>query len=677
MALASCGRPQATTDAEILWDTWGVPHVFAADADGLFRGFGWAQMRAHGDLLLTLIGEARGRGAEYWGESWIESDRWVWTVGIPERAQNWYADQEPEFARHLDAFAAGVNAFGRLHPDELRDDLEVVLPITGADLLAHLQRVLHFSFVSNESLQAGATTPPTDGGSNAWAIAPAHASGARALLLANPHLPWEGRYRLFEAHLECPEYRAYGATLVGFPTLAMAFNDKLGWTHTVNAQDGMDLYALELDGDRYRWDGAWRGLERHPHRLRVRAANGDLREEPIEIRSSVHGPIVSGDSDRALALRVVGLDRPGSARQWWRMGAAGDLASFESATASQQLPLFSILYADVEGNVLHHFGGLTPRRAAGASDPSGLLDGSAPRDLWSEYLGYDELPRVLNPTTGWLQNANDPPWNTTLPAVLDPDDFPQYVAPRRMSLRAQHSAQMLQDDESVSFDELVDYKHSTHVELADRILDDLLPLAAAHGDPTIRRAGEVLAAWDRSVDAGSSGALLFLLLVQALGDETNVFERAWDEHDPLATPRGIASAERVLEALGAAAGQAVESVGALDLPWGDLFRLRADRSDLPCSGGMAGLGIFRSFEFSPDADGRMRVIAGDSFVSAVEFATPPRAQALMTYGNWTQTGSSHRSDQLPLAASQTLREVWFSRTAAQDHLERQEWVPAE
>ena len=47
--------------AEVLWDVWGVPHVFASAAAGLFRGLGWAQAHSHGDLLLRLYAQGRGR----------------------------------------------------------------------------------------------------------------------------------------------------------------------------------------------------------------------------------------------------------------------------------------------------------------------------------------------------------------------------------------------------------------------------------------------------------------------------------------------------------------------------------------------------------------------------------------------------------------------------------------
>jgi len=69
----------------------------------------------------------------------------------------------------------------------------------------------------------------------------------------------------------------------------------------------------------------------------------------------------------------------------------------------------------------------------------GLERSAAGGYLWDEIHAYAELPRVLDPPTGWLQNANDPPWTTTLPPVLDPDDYPAYMAPRGwMGLRSHY-----------------------------------------------------------------------------------------------------------------------------------------------------------------------------------------------------------------------------------------------
>ena len=87
-------RPLAAGKTEILWDRYGVPHIFAADRESMFYAQGWAQMQAQGNLLLELYGESRGRAAEYWGASHVELDRWVQLNGVPERAQAWYDAQD-------------------------------------------------------------------------------------------------------------------------------------------------------------------------------------------------------------------------------------------------------------------------------------------------------------------------------------------------------------------------------------------------------------------------------------------------------------------------------------------------------------------------------------------------------------------------------------------------------
>ena len=53
---------------EILWDRYGIPHIFAPDHPSLFYAYGYAQMEAHAELLLRLYAQARGRGAEFYGD---------------------------------------------------------------------------------------------------------------------------------------------------------------------------------------------------------------------------------------------------------------------------------------------------------------------------------------------------------------------------------------------------------------------------------------------------------------------------------------------------------------------------------------------------------------------------------------------------------------------------------
>ncbi len=655
------------TGNQILWDTYGIPHIYGENSKSLFYAFGWAQMQSHGNLILRLYGQARGQAAEFWGEDYLESDRWVQTMGIPNRANAWYQSQNPIFRNYLDAFVGGMNAYATEHPEALTEELKVALPLKPTDVLAHEQRVINFTFIVDPERLENLAENHTPKGSNGWAIAPSRSENGNAMLLANPHLPWSDLYLWYEAQLIAPEINAYGATLVGFPVLTIAFNDNLGWTHTVNTHDGWDAYELPLANDGYRFDGEVRKFDREEKVLKVKEKNGNLRSQSLVVRRSVHGPILTEKQGKAIALRVVGLDKPAALQQWWDMARSKNFSEFETALKRLEIPMFTVMYADREGHIMHLFNGQVPIRKKGDFKYwSGTIAGNTSETLWSKNHPYADLPRVVDPPSGWLQNTNDPPWTTTFPSAIAPDNYPAYMAPRGpMDLRSQRSAKMLLEDEKISFDELMQYKHSTQVELADRILDDLIPVAR-QGSEKARRAAEVLATWDRKVDADSRGAVLFAFWKQAM-DADRLFAKPWSEDAPLTTPDGLANPAEAVRVLEATATKVEATYGALDVAWGEVFRLPGE-ANLPANGADGALGVFRSVWFAPRKDNRFQAVAGDSFVAAIEFSNPVKAMALNSYGNATQPGSPHAGNQSQLFARKELRPVWRSRSEIEAHL---------
>jgi acyl-homoserine-lactone acylase len=88
--------PEPPSELEILWDTWGVPHIFAPDDEALYYGLGWTQMQNHADVILRLYGQARGRAAEYWGERYVDSDSQVHRLAS-STGQAWVKLQDPAF----------------------------------------------------------------------------------------------------------------------------------------------------------------------------------------------------------------------------------------------------------------------------------------------------------------------------------------------------------------------------------------------------------------------------------------------------------------------------------------------------------------------------------------------------------------------------------------------------
>lgn len=639
-------------ETEILWDNYGVPHIFAPGKAEMYYAFGWAQMHNHANLLLQLYGQARGKAAEYWGERFVTSDMQIHMFKLPERAEDQYVHQAPEYKTYLDAFVKGVNAYAASHPEAISPECKQVLPVTAQDVLAHCNRILFLRFVAGEEIaQSVQLTKP---GSNAYAIAPSRSSAKHAMLVANPHLNWGDFFIFFEAQLQAPGFHGYGASLIGQPVLNIAFNDHLGWTHTVNTIDAADRYKLTLQGDGYVLDGVVVPFDKKTVKLKIKLADGTIREQEMTFKYAKQGPVITNNKEDAYAIRIAGMENRDIFYQWHRMAEARNWSEFEAALKLMQLPMFNVVYADETGKIFYLFDGNVPKRPEGDWQFwRGTVDGSHSKYIWSETLGYNDLPKLLNPKTGFVQNANDAPWTCTYPGVLKPQDFPAYLSPQDMPLRPQHAVNMIKNDFDISFDKLVQYKHNTNMEAADRFLPDLLKAAEQSPDTIAARAVSVLKKWDRSTEANSRGGVLFAAWFDKLNG--NMFSKPWDPGYPVETPSGLKDPPGAVDLLITAAKEVISEYDSLNVAWGDVYRLRLGAYDYPANGGAGKYGIFRTLYFIKDKDKKFRAVAGESYVAVIEFAKKVKAQVLLSYGNASQPGSKHWGDQLMLLSQKKLR----------------------
>lgn len=664
---------QIQAPTEIFWDTWGVPHIYAPNEEQLFYAFGWAQMQSHGNLILDLYGKARGKAAEYWGEKNLENDVLIHTMGFPKLADEWYAQQDRNWQKNIAAFAKGMNAYGKSYPDSLDAAKRVALPIEPQDVFRHYMFVIYSRFVGGDAL--GQAQGWGERGSNTYAIAPSRSASGNAMLVQNPHLPWEDEFLFYEAHLNIPGVNIYGATLVGFPTLGIAFNENLGWSHTNNTIDNADLYELELTAaGGYMLDGAEKTFETSMAKIGVKNAAGTVDIQEIPVARSVHGPVVKKSGAKALAIRMPGYDRPFAAVEWWKMATAKNFDEFETALKEVQIPFFNVMYADKAGNIFYLFNGQVPKRASGDWNFwSNVVPGNKSNLIWSEVHAYDDLPKIKNPAQGWLQNANDPPWTSTFPMLLDPKKFPAYMSPVEMGFRPQRSARMLDEDKSITFDELVEYKLSTRMELADRLLDDLFAAVDAHGSELAKEAKVVLEKWDREADNDSKGALLFAVWVRKMQFRSSGgFKKNWNFAEARTTPDGLSDPAKAAKMLEEAATEVKTNFGSLDFAWGDFYRIKHHGVDLPGNGADGSLGVFR-VAWPGGRDGaKLNIGGGDSWVSVIEFGEKVKAKVLLSYGNSTQPGNPHNGDQLKLFSEKKFRDAWIYREDVIKNVERSE-----
>jgi acyl-homoserine-lactone acylase len=491
---------------EILWDQYGVPHIFAADRESMFYAHGWAQMHNQANLLLQLYGESRGRAAEYWGASHLPLDRWLQTNGMPERAKEWYDAQDPTFRTYMDAFARGINDFAKAHPEVIAEENRVVLPVTGVDVVGHALRVVHYMYMGSQQemnrelmplLREKGTTkissltaePPEPPGSNTWAIGPPLSASGNAMLIINPHLAWgETFYRYMEVHLVGPDYDLYGSPQIGFPVPVVGFNRRTGWGRTVNVIDTVDFYRLTVRDGQYEFDGKLQPFEHTTKILKIKQPDGSFREEKLEVRRSIQGPVVYDERGVTLAMRVVGLDRPKMLEQWFRMGEAQNLEQFKDALRMMSVPMWNVNYADADGHIMLVFDGLVPKRKIeDYSYWAKVVPGDTSKTLWTEYHSFDDLPKSIDPPSGFNQNTNEPPWTSTFPQ-LDRTKYPAYMSQPGLqmpSFRTIRSLRMLTQSDKFTYEQMLADKFSTEMEMADAVVPDLLKAAKDSNDPGV------------------------------------------------------------------------------------------------------------------------------------------------------------------------------------------------
>jgi acyl-homoserine-lactone acylase len=101
------------------------------------------------------------------------------------------------------------------------------------------------------------------------------------------------------------------------------------------------------------------------------------------------------------------------------------------------------VFADADGNIAYFHANFIPKRDP-KFDWAKAVDGSDPATEWRGLLSVDETPKLLNPASGWLYNANDWPWSAAGPSSPKKADYPAYVDWGEETARGLHAVRVLQ-----------------------------------------------------------------------------------------------------------------------------------------------------------------------------------------------------------------------------------------
>ncbi|MDP5103061.1 MAG: acylase [Erythrobacter sp.] len=692
--LASAATPAKgrTYSAEIIRDDFGVPHITGkTDADA---AFGVAIAHAEDDFftLQDVVAMSRGRYGAIAGEDGAKVDYVYHLIDARGTAEREYPTLPQDTRALFEAYAAGLNHYAEQHPDELK--LANLFPVNGMDVAAGFALRQPFFFgldgvigplVAGEELRrehgpdipgfpraplpgaapskSEAAPAPTQAralvlplgedaehlGSNAFAVSPKK-SGGPTTLISNSHQPLRGGVAWYEFVVESGEgWHFAGANFPGSPFPFLGHNEHLGWTNTVNTPDMVDIYKLELDetGTRYRLDGEWRDLESEWVTLPVKVGPVVL---PIrrEVLRSAHGPVIK-NAKGAFAIRYGGIGELGQLDAYYRLNKAKTFAEWEAQIARLAIPSTNFIYADEAGTIAYVYNAAIPDRPEDVKvDWRNVLPGDRSDLIWNGAVTFAELPKLVNPASGWIYNSNNEPFTAAgAGSDLSPNDFsPVLGIERKQTNRSWRAYKLLSEASVLDRAALERIKYDTGYAREGYVARLFDTLEGMKADGELATARDLLLSWDFTADnKGAADAIALLMIRDFMSADYN--------NKPFPD---------VAEKLQAAADHLTTHFGRLDPPMSDLLRLRQGGLDLPLDGGSDTLRASTTWDV--DDDGRLSLKHGDSFIMWIEWL-PGQAvssRSIQPFGAaTTRPQSPHYTDQMRLFVDHKLKPVRFWR----------------
>jgi penicillin amidase/acyl-homoserine-lactone acylase len=660
----------AQYEVEIIRDAYGVPHIYGQrDVDVAF-GLSYAHAEDDFETMQQMIPFYRGELARAIGLDGAPIDYLVHWLDVRRHVEeNYERVLPPEIRAHLKAYADGLNYYAATHKREADPRL---FPITPQDLTVgfSLQHLLFYGFESHvaelfaDSPQRELAAAPDAAaltrhigaaglpvGSNAFAINGNKSDDGATRIMINSHQPLTGPVAWYEAHVKSGEgWDMHGGVFPGMPFIAKGFNPAIGYGVTVNKPDLVDVYRLTPNpenADEYMLDGAPRAFDSRRHWLKIKLLGNFYLPVPRRLLKAAHGPALE-TSHGTYALRFAGMGEMRQPVQWMAMNKARNLTDFKKAMAMQAIVSFNFVYADRAGNIYFLHNGRSPRRAAGW-DWSKYLPGDRSDLIWDEQISFAEMPQITNPPSGYLLSTNQNPFQVTAANDnLAPSAYPPTLGLQtRMTNRADRGLAMFAEAGRMSEADFIAVKwdkfyapNSRAMRYVRRIGDMEFAAGSLH-----EKGQKLLAAWNGETAKDNRHAALGVCL---LSEEWKAEQAGKPAPD-------------IGPVYDACLAKLMTAFGRLDPLWAERNRLLRGKTHLPLGGGPDTL---RAIYGLPEADGRLKAVAGDGLVVYTAWDKTGK-QSGGTVHNFgaasTRPASPHYDDQAPLYAAERFRPVALTR----------------
>ena len=664
-------------------DTWGVPHIYAPNAEAGMYAMGFSQAQDRPEELLKNFLRALGQSACFDGPKAIQSDMLSHLWDHYGTSKKYFKRNRPKIRRQIRAFVKGVNDFYAAHPEDVpswwgkRKVDEYMVVAFG--------RLFLYSWSIGQAmgdLQAGGIQPGFDEqqrGSNQWAVSPKRSAEQVAILCIDPHLSWWGPSRFWEFRIHAGELHGSGVTLPGVPSIGLGHNADVAWAMTTGGPDTADVYELKLKEDdptKYLYDGQWRTLTRREVTIEVKGA----APQKLTLWSSHHGPIVAMRKGKAYAAKMAYTDEVQVSEAWHEFNTAKDYRGAVKAMDTRQLFPQNVMVADTSGNIYYQRTGRVPRRPSGYNW-SRPVDGSTSATEWQGLHPASDHIQVLNPPQGYMQNCNIPPDVMMVDSPFSPEKTIPYIygySSGHTNQRGARAVQLLHRDSSVTIKEALSYAVDVHPYGVERWLEVLKKIDAGSGD-VLRLNSDYNAgikdilSWDGELLRDSTAALKYYYwrkqLIEDYGAET--VSDAAGRIDYYLAALGKPAPEINLsdDELGAAKDSFALAMaklksdhGSLNATYGDTFRVGRDNVSWPLGGGGGrGLTTLRNISYGPERKDHTRWgRAGQTSTQVIVLSKPIRSWTYVPIGQSDRPDSPHYRDQAQKLFSQRkLKPTWW------------------
>ena len=654
------------SNIEIVRDKWGIPHIYGKTDKEAAYGLAWAHAEDDFKTIQKTFLPAKGMLGSLEGIRGAVLDYAVELLKSREVAYRELKNLPPEGLNVIYGYLDGLNAYASKYPEQVL--VKGSFPLSIYDYLTGLNLMLHLfsdtgdiigQLLSNSinpiDEMSGVDNIGSSIGSNGFAFNSLKTLDKKSYLNINTHQPLEGPFAWYEAHINSDEgWNMLGGLFPGLPLPVIGTNENLGWTHTYNYPDMNDVFQLVINPknkNQYKLDGSWENFEIKNIKLKVKSILGLKIKVRRKIIWSKFGPVIKNKKGY-FAFFSQSLNNISAIEQWLKMNKAANFNEFEEALKLLGIPRFNIVYADREDNIFYMSNARLSVRD-NSINWRNLVIGDTSSLILNKYHPYDDLPKLLNPPSGYIFNTNNSPFNSTSKEynLIEEDYNSTFSYREKENNRSLRFMEIIKDYDKVNFDDFKKIKYDQKYPDSLAYVGNINKIFTLNvQDENLSDVHNLIKNWDKGGSYDNLGAAqwsLFYRFILDILSENNL--KVTDEISITFFEDALSKTKKHLQ----------KYFNRIDIVLGDLQKHVRGDVVLPVSGLIDMIAPTYVIE---NDNGTFRSVSGESYIMLVQYSdSGVEIETVLPYGNSNNNKSPHYTDQMKLYINKKTKKMTLDK----------------